>query len=155
MARSIAPYCHVPLACGTCFDSSVSCARTAERIWNGQFLFGSDRRQQYYAVDCNMYCATWHVARDLANLLIANEQLVRIGQDRRRSTQASDGNVFLSISGRSRNCTWHVPLAHAIQLSEIASRAQAGSLIDTEKAAFHSSLRKVSDKTRGVSLCIK
>ena len=48
---------------------------------------------------------------------------------------------------------WHV--ARAIQLYEIAPRAQTGKPIDTGKAAFYSSLREEDDNTGGTSLCIK
>ena len=51
----------------------------------------------------------WYMARDLTTLVIATERLIRFGPDRRRTTQESDGNVFLSIYGCSRNGTWHVP----------------------------------------------
>ena len=51
----------------------------------------------------------WYVARDLMNLDIAAERLVRFGPDRRRSTQGNDGNVVESISGYSRNGTCHMP----------------------------------------------
>ena len=52
--------CHWHVFFGTCFISSF-CARTAERIWTGQISFLPDRREHYYVVDCNMYCATWYV----------------------------------------------------------------------------------------------
>ena len=95
----------------------------------------------------------WHMARDLTNLVIAAERLIRFGPDRRCSTQGNDGNVVESISGCSRNGTWHVPLARAIQLDKIASRIQTFSPIETGKTAFDSSLREKGDKIGSASLC--
>ena len=102
-------------------------------------------------------CATchWHVARDLTNLVIAAERLIRFGPDRRCWTQGNDGSVVESISGCSRNGTWHVPLARAIQLHKIASIIQTCSPIEMGKAAFDSPLRKENDKISNASLCIK
>ena len=50
-----------------------------------------------------------HLARDLTNSLLAVERLIRFEPDRRRSTQANDGEVVVSIYGCSRNITSHVP----------------------------------------------
>ena len=80
----------------------------------------------------------WHVARDLTNLLIPTERLIRLGPDRRRSTQTKDGNVFVSIFGCSLNDTWYVTSAGAMQLNKMDSRTQTGSPIETGKAAFDS-----------------
>ena len=93
------------------------------------------------------------MARDLTNLVIAIERLIRFRPDRRHSTQASDGNVVESLSGCSRNGTWHLLLALAIQLYEIGSRTQTGSPIETGKTAFDSSLREEDDKISSASLC--
>ena len=97
----------------------------------------------------------WHMTRDLTNLVIAAERLIRFGPDRRCSTQGNDGNVVESISGCSRNGTWHVSLARAIQLDKIASRIQTCSPIEKGKTAFDSSLREEDDKVGSASLCIK
>ena len=80
------------------------------------------------------------MARDLTNLLFADERLIRFEPERRRSTHVNDGNVVVSMFGCLRNGTWHVLLARAKQLDEIASRNRNGSLIETGKAAFDSSL---------------
>ena len=93
--------------------------------------------------------------RDLTNLLVAAERLIRFGLEPRGSTKSNDGNVFVSISGDSRNRTWHVSLARAIQLDEIASRARTGKPFGTGKAAIYSSLREEDYNTGGTSLCIK
>ena len=96
----------------------------------------------------------WYVARDLTNLVIAAEQLIRFGPDRRRSIQGNDGDAVESISGCSRNGTWHVPFARAIQLDEIASRTQPGSPTETGKTAFDSSLREEDDNIGSALHCI-
>ena len=44
----------------------------------------------------------WHVTRVLTNLLFAVEALIRFCPDRRRSTQANDGNMIGSMPGCSR-----------------------------------------------------
>ena len=54
------------------------------------------------------------------NLVIAAERQIRFGLDRRRSTQGNEGNLVESISGCSRNGTWHVKLARALELDKIA-----------------------------------
>ena len=97
----------------------------------------------------------WYVARDLAYLLFAADRLIRLRPYRRRTTHANEGNVFKSISGCSRNGTWNVPLPHAIQLDEIASRTQAGSSIGMGKQAFDSPLREEDDNIGSASSCIK
>ena len=74
--------------------------------------------------------------RDFTNLLFAAEWLIRFGPNRRRSTLANDGNVVVSMSGCSRNGTWHVPLARAIQLNKIASGVETGNPIETGKPGF-------------------
>ena len=96
-----------------------------------------------------MHCATWHVpvACDLTNLLTAAECLIRFGSDRRRSKQASDGNMFFY-----RHLDIH-EMALAIQLDEIASRTQTGSPIEKGEAAFDSPLRKENGKISNASLC--
>ena len=60
IAKSIASF-SVPCATCQCFYYFASCAQTAERILFGHTLFGQERRQQYYEVDCSMFCTTWHV----------------------------------------------------------------------------------------------
>ena len=102
-------------------------------------------------------CATchWHIARVCTLLLLVLERLNGFGPDRRRSRQGNDGKVVESISGCSRNGTWHVPLARAIQLDKIACIIQTCSPIETGKAAFDSPLRKENDKISNASLYIK
>ena len=95
---------------------------------------------------CFVLLGISHVAYGLMNLVIAAERLIRFGPDRRHSTQGNEGKVVESISGCSRNGTWHVPLARAIQLDKIASIIQTCSPIETGKTAFDPSLREEHDK---------
>ena len=105
---------------GTGFDSFASCARTAERFWTGEILFGLDRQEHniwsitIWIVPRGTYL--WHVTRDLTNLLITTERLIRFGLDRRRSIQGNDDNEFVLIYGCLKNGTFHVPLARAFNL---------------------------------------
>ena len=102
---------------------------------------------------CFVLLGLSHVAYGLMNLVIAAERLIRFGPDGRRSAQGNDGNFVESISGFSRNGTWNVPLAHAIQLDKIASIIQTCSPIETGKTAFDPSLREEHDKIVSASPC--
>ena len=95
----------------------------------------------------------WHMPRNLTNLVIGAEWLMRFEPDRRCLTQETMGtwlNRYLDAPEIARGTC-----QCAIQLDKIVSRIQTSSPIEKGKTAFDSSLWEEADKVGSASPCIK